>query len=127
MPSSDAAPLYSPAGLPTLSEGARALSTEALDDLALLAEHLLGLRGTVLTGADSRTAALAVGMQVSFMVEQGVASRLYERLAEGERSYTFAESASVGVDPVAASLVARLLGAPPIPEPDTGFILVRSL
>lgn len=126
-PDTDANPIYSPAGLSTLSDGAKALDAPALNDLALLAEQLLGLRGTALTGTAGRTARLAVGMQVSFMVEQGVASRLYDRVTEGERSYTFAEAAKVGVDSVAASLVASLLGPPPIPEPLPGFTVVRSL
>ncbi len=113
-PLTDANPQYSPAGVPTLSEAARALDVPTLNDLALLAEQLLGLRGTALTGANGRTAKLAVGMQVSFMIEQGVASRLYSDLTEGERRYKFAEAAEPGVDPVAARLVAPLL-APVLP------------
>ena len=107
--------LYDPDGVATLSEAAQASAD--LSALAYLAETLLSLRGTALTGDDAETARLAVGMQVSFMVEQGVASRLYATFTEGERRYEFADAAQAGVDPVAARLVAPLL-APPAVMPD---------
>lgn len=116
MPASTPTPYYSPDGAATLSEAARAMEPDALAALAYLAEHLLGLRAVPsLADENAATAALAVGMQVSFMVEQGVASRLYKNLTEGERRYEFADAASVGVDPVAATLVAPLLGTLPAP------------
>lgn len=112
MPVSTLAPYYSPDGVATLSEAARAMEPDDLAALAYLAERLLGLRAVPgLSGEDAATAALAVGMQVSFMVEQGVAARLYKNLTEGERRYEFADAASVGVDPVAAMLAAPLVGA----------------
>lgn len=121
-------PLYSPAGLPTLSGAADLLKEDDLSDLAHLAEQLLGLTAVPgLTGTQARTAQLAVGMQVSFMVEQGVASRLYKTLSEGERRYEFAPSATSGVDPVAAALVAPLLGAAlPVEPAPASYLVVKT-
>lgn len=114
-PAADANPRYSPAGMPTLSDAAQELDPPALNDFALLAESLLGLRTVDLMGTAMRTAKLAVGLQVSFMVENGVAARLYTQVTEGQRTFKFTDAAtSIGIDPVAAQLVAPFV-SPPVP------------
>ena len=90
---------------------------------AFLAEIVLGIHATTYSGTDAEQLAVAVAVQVAFQVEHGVQARLYTVERRGQRRFEFTGAANVGIDPQAATIVERVTGRRPDPDPTTEFSL----
>lgn len=113
-------PTYDPSGLHWYDELLPGINGE---DEAFLAEIVLGIHATTYSGVDASALAVAVAVQVAFQVEHGVHARLYTLERRGQRRFEFTGAANVGIDPQAATIVERVTGRLPNPDPTTEFSL----
>lgn len=99
--------LYPIDGHPLLSATAAALAPDVLEAQALVAERMLGLRGTAYTGDDADDAASAVALQVSLQVAKDPESYIASSVTRGSRSLTYRDG--VVLHPDAVAMVAALV------------------
>ncbi|HSV93670.1 MAG TPA: hypothetical protein VLH81_11365 [Desulfobacterales bacterium] len=96
-----------------LSAAALALSAERFATEVLVAERVLGLKGSSLAGDDTEEAKKAVALQVNLQVRlaSGEAADVKSE-SKGRQSITYAtmNGVRVAVDSLAQSIVAGLLG-----------------
>lgn len=99
-------PLYPVAGHPLLEGDAVALGSEALSELTMVAERVLGLRGggaVVLTGDEAAEVTRAVALQVSLAAAQDPESFLLTSVGRGSETMDYRDG--VLVHPTAQQIV----------------------
>lgn len=105
---------YDPTAHPLLSAGAAALSPEQLDAQAMIAEGVLGLHGTSLTGDDADLATHYVVRQLNLQVrmESSGGGSDVVAMSKGSQSFTFAQvdGRRVIVDEIALAGARMLVG-----------------
>lgn len=106
------ASLYSPASDPLaagLSSAAQALDSARLESEVLVAELVLELTGTTLTGDDATRATALVARQVNLQVRIASSGDVVAE-SRGNQSYTYAQvdGRRVAIDPVALRGVRNL-------------------
>lgn len=97
-----------------LSAAAQALDASRLATEVLVAERVLGLKGTAFTGDDATEAKRAVALQVNLQVRLASGSGDVVSETKGRQSVTFSmvNGVRVAMDTVAMSIVASLSGPP---------------
>ncbi|HSW29291.1 MAG TPA: hypothetical protein VLH75_07315 [Longimicrobiales bacterium] len=104
---------YTPGARDRLSTVAQALDADSLETEVLVAEEILGLTGSSLTGDDALKAKRAVALQVNLQVRlaSGEAADIRAQ-SKGKQSITYAtvNGVRVPVDATAQAIVAGLLG-----------------
>jgi hypothetical protein len=106
--------LYDATAHPLLSVQATQLAPEVLVEQNELAETLLELTGTNLTGTAKETATRAVALQIAFQLEMGVEGYVFASESQGDRSGTYRGTGQApSVHPMAATLVASVIGRSP--------------
>lgn len=102
-------PLYPVDGNALLSAAAQALEAEVLALHTILAEEMLGLADTSLSGDDAEKAALANTLQVNFQVGFPADAWYVKSETRGKRSITYRDGV-IGTDPNAQAIVDVLIG-----------------
>lgn len=116
---------YTLTGHPLLSDDAQNLSPEQQASQQLVAEVVLGLRGTSYTGSDQEEAEAALALQVSLQVAVDPEAYLASSVTRGSRSITYRNQ--IPVHPLAKEIADGLGGNSPTMMPrlsaavDTGF------